>query len=243
MRLKSIALASLIIVLTALVAGYVFLPGTTSDAGGYVVRPGGNTDTSNMVDAKPVSYLDLPLWIQVAAIVDGLLIAIGIFGIAPAILGRLQNVLDNRNRRFIFDYVLKNPGCTPSEVTANGNMRNGTVKYHVKMLEQEGKIILQKMGKFTRLYKNSLSIDQRDRVITSHLRNNMSKNIIKAIIDEPGITNKGLSELFGLDKSTTHWYLQKFLTDGIVAAEADGKYKKYYVSPEVIEKLKSVLTA
>jgi predicted transcriptional regulator len=228
--------ASILIISAIILVSFLFMHNDAK--GGYVVKPGDDTSITEMSDAKAISYLDLPLWIKIAAIIDGLLIFISLIGLEPAIISRIQNVLDNRNRQLIFNYVLNNPGCTPSEITASGNMRTGTVKYHVRMLEQEGKIILHKMGKFMRIYRNTLNMDEMEKVIASHLRNDMSRKILNAIMDEPGITNQKLSEKFALDKSTIHWYLQKFLGDNIVEAEVEGKYKKYYVSASAREKLR-----
>ncbi|MCD1296332.1 hypothetical protein CUJ83_15115 [Methanocella sp. CWC-04] len=236
--LKLVAVS--ILVLSAIIIASVFLLPLSKGPGDYVVKPAGDIGISpEMTDAASVSYLDLPLWIKIAAIADGLLIVLGAIGLAPVIINRMQNVLANRNRQIIFNYVVSNPGCTPSEITSSRNMKNGTVKYHIQMLEQEGKIILQKMGKFTRIYRNSMGMDESEKVITSHLRNDTSRSMLQAILDEPGITNQKLSEKFGLDKSTVHWYIQKFIADNIVEAEQDGKFKKYFIntgSKEVLRK-------
>ncbi len=236
MRTTNLALAAAILVLTVLVVGGVYT-GTGAEGGsphGYVVTaavhpediPGAVT-----TDAPGVSWWDLPLWIQIASIVDGILILIGLLKCIPFLAGRIENVLDNRNRNRIFEYVQLNPGCTPAEITARQQMKNGTVKYHVQMLETEGLIVLRRMGKFTRLFRSASGSDL-ERAAATYVRNETSRNILQAILDRPGITNHDLSDQFKLDKSSVHWHIGRFLKDNMIRFEQDGKFKRYFVSDE-----------
>jgi predicted transcriptional regulator len=95
-------------------------------------------------------------------------------------------VLDNRNRFRIFSYVQDNPGCTPAEITTQQNMKNGTVKYHVQMLEAEGMIVLKRMGKFSRLFRSPSSGSDLERVAATYVRNETSRGLLQAILGAPG---------------------------------------------------------
>ena len=163
---------------------------------------------------------------------DGLLILFGLFKFLPFVAGRIENVLANRNRNRIFNYVHMNPGCTPAEITARQQMKNGTVKYHVQMLEAEGMIVLRRMGKFTRLFRSG-----REAATSKGWRRRMygtrpAATSWRAIMDNPGITNHSLSEQFSLDKSSVHWHIDWFLRDQMIRFEQDGKYRRYFVSEE-----------
>jgi predicted transcriptional regulator len=182
-------------------------------------------------DAPGVSWGNLPLWIKIATVFDAILILFGLVKFLPFLLGRIENVLDNRNRNRIFDYVQRNPGCTPAEITARQNMANGTVKYHVQMLEAQGMIVLRRMGKFTRLFKSASGSDL-DKIAATYMRNETSRNLLLAISDHPGITNSNLAEQFQLDKSSIHWHIERFLADRMIRFEQDGKFKRYFVSDE-----------
>lgn len=206
----------------------------TGGSGSYTVKAGrGLPDGVTAVDAAQVSYWELPPWVQVAGALDGILILIGLANALPFIVGKIQNVLDNRNRLNIFNYVIRNPGCTQSEISTRQNMKNGTVKYHVQMLEAQGKIILKRMGKYTRLFNTSKANTEQEKVVLGHIKNETSKNILCAILEEPGVTNQRLSERFRLDKSSVHWHMERFLNDKIVTYEQDGRFKKYYAEPYV----------
>lgn len=237
MRIPLMITAVAVLVLSAITIFGVFTatqvtPITSSGSGGYVVTPATPpADRVTGTDAPLISYWDLPLWVKVASALDGLIIAIGLVGLAPIIIGRIQDVLDNSNRQAIFYYVLNNPGCTPAEITTQQSMNNSTVKYHLLMLEAEGKVSKRRMGKFSRFYNNA-GVNDMEKVVASYLRNDTSKGILQVIMDNPGITNNVLSERFALDKSTVHWHIERFLKDGLVGFEQDGKYKKYFVKTE-----------
>ncbi len=243
MRLNTkILVAAIIIISAVLLISPVLLPSFNGN-GGYVVMPGTGVPQGTgvvPVDARVVSFGQLPLWVQAAAAIDSLLILLGALKALPFIAGKIQNVFENRNRLNIFNYVQSNPGCTPSEISTRQNMKNGTVKYHLQMLESEGKIILRRMGKFTRLFNTSRMNSEQEKMILSHIKNETSKNLLQAINDDPGVTNQRLSERFRLDKSSIHWHMERFLNDNLVRFEQDGRYKKYFLEPDVSKYLTGV---
>lgn len=232
MKTWHLAMAALIVALTSVIAAGIYFNVNVSPTGDYVVRPASPPGEGVVpVDAPAVSYWSLPLWVQLASVIDSLMIAGWLLSFLPPVAGRIENVLDNGNRHRIFNYVMTNPGCTPAEITARQNMKNGTVKYHVQMLEAEGMIVLKRMGKFTRLFRSAGSSDL-ERVAATYVRNETSRGLLQAIMEHPGITNSSLSEQFQLDKSSVHWHIERFIRDRMVRFEQDGKYKRYFVSDE-----------
>jgi predicted transcriptional regulator len=230
-RAGLIALLAAAILSTVIIIGFVL---TVYSPGGYTVNPGtGGVDDgqSPPTDARGTSYRDLPLWIQVAALLDAVLLATGAFGIFCPVAGRILDLMGNQNRLSIYNYVANNPGCTQAEIAMRQNMREGTVKYHLLMLETEGKIIRKRMGKFTRLFRNSGTSDL-ERKIASRIRNEMSRNVLLAILRSPGITNQDLSERFGIEKSSVHWHIDRLLEDGIILILQDGRHKQYYMKDD-----------
>jgi predicted transcriptional regulator len=235
-------LGILIIILTTLVLASPFLIGAYSDVGGYTARPGSGSpeaayEAGITQEALPVSFWQLPLWVQVAGTVDGILLLIGTLYFLPFVFGKVQNLLANRNRLDIFNYVLSNPGCTQSEISERYNMNNGTVKYHVLMLEAQGKINLKKMGKYIRLYNSARANSDMEKAVLAHVKNETSKNLLCAIMEEPGVTNHGLSEKFSIDKSSVHWHIERFINDKLIRFDQEGRSKKYYLEPGVVDLL------
>jgi predicted transcriptional regulator len=145
------------------------------------------------------------------------------------VVRKIRSPLDNKNRKSVFDYILGNPGCTAPEVARDQSMNMGTVRYHIQRLELEGKIILKKIGKFSRIYRNSSTYNDREMVIASHLRNETTRKLVQATFETPGTTNQALAEKLNIDKSTVYVHMQKLLDDDIVYSETEGKQKRYFV--------------
>ncbi len=228
-----VLVAAIVILSSVLLLSPVLAP-AFSGPGGYEVKPGTGIPQGVVPeDAPVVSFGQLPLWVQAAAVMDGALVLLGAVKVLPFVIGKIQNVLENRNRLSIFNYVLSNPGCTQSEISARQNMKNGTVKYHVQMLEAGGKVILKRMGKFTRIFNSSRANSEMEKRVLSYSKNDTSKGLLCAIMEEPGVTNQRLSEKFRLDKSSVHWHMERFLNDNLVRFEQDGRYKKYFLEPDV----------
>ena len=213
----------------------IFSTTALSDDGGYVVKPhvedGVDIDSTG-ADAT-ITFRDLPLWIQVYYI-SGLLIAFLVsLKIFPAIISCIKRFVKNQNRQNISKYIVDNPGTTKAEISSNLGINRGTVKYHLHKLESDGRIASIKVGKFTKLFKNSSELKNDEKIITSHIRGETSRILLWSILENPGITNQELAKTLRMDKSTVHWHAHKFLADDMIRFEKEGRYLKYYVKDDV----------
>ncbi len=224
--------------------------GVQAATGGYTVEPyvynqdlidKGLIDSSG-ADAT-ITFWELPLWIQIFYISGMLATIFGMFKGIPLVLGRIEYLFGNQNRKTIFEYVSENPGCTIAEASENLSINRGSVKYHIMKLNAESKITTVKTGKFIRLFQNSGVFDKDERVIVSYLRNETSRMLLLSIMEHPGITNQDLAENFNLDKSTVHYYLGKFQNSGIILYVTEGKYKKCFVNPALEQDLLKFMPA
>lgn len=107
------------------------------------------------------------------------------------------------------------------------------MKYHIYKLESEGKIILTKMGKFSRLFQSSETFKDNGQVIATHLKNETSRLLLWTILENPGMTNQELAEKFHIAKSTAHWYIQQLSKDKLIVSKQEGKYRRYSVNADV----------
>ena len=184
-----------------------------------------------------LTFWDLPLWIQfsiITGMIGGLFISVlAIIKIAPFIIGKIVDILENRNRKKIFVYVENNPGCTPAEISKNENLNIGTVKHHAGILERSTRITSLRIGKFVRLFKKSNDYSDMEKILASTIKNEMSRSILLAIRDNPGVTNSQLAEMVYITESTVHWHTSRFIKDGIVRSEKGTKWKKLYISDDV----------
>jgi predicted transcriptional regulator len=213
---------------------FFFSTAAHAEKGGYTVDSYptqiGPIDT-NGADAT-ISFWELPLWIQIAYISGIFISLLGMFKIIPVFLGRIKDSLKNQGRQSIFKYVLNNPGCTIAEISEQQKMNRGSVKYHITKLEFAGKLILTKMGKFSRLFQNSGALKDNEQVVAAHLKNETSRLLLGAVLENPGITNQELAEKFHLAKSTVHWHIQQFCKDNILIFKQEMKYRQYFITAD-----------
>ncbi len=209
-------------------------PGSIVYENGYIVMPAGNLTPEQMAGADTggadgtVSFWELPPWIQLYAL-PGLIVGILAAAAAGVFVVRRARKTDNANKRGAYNYITDNPGCTAPEVARGSDLNIGTARYHIQRLRDEGRIVLQKIGKYTRIFVNSHTYDDREKLIASHLRSDSSRRILGALMDTPGISNQKLSDMLGMEKSLVFRYMQKLLDDGIVTFEWEGKNKLYYI--------------
>jgi len=180
-----------------------------------------------------VSFFELPIWVQITYFSISALALLGLFKLIPFISGRLKHALENPKTREIFIHIQNNPGLTIQQLSDEQNINRGTLKYHLSQLFTNNKITLVRRGKISQLYYNKLSPMDKESIITSYMRrNDNSSSILFSIMDNPGVTNKDLSEKFSLDKSTITDYIKKFMDDDIVEFRQDGKFKRCYMKQD-----------
>jgi predicted transcriptional regulator len=216
-------------------------PGSIVYEGGYVMIPGNASNyTAGPVDSggadRSVGFLELPLWIQLYAL-PGMLLGLLTTLLAVAFVVRRVRNNENDNKQAVFTFITGNPGCTAPELARGRNMNIGTARYHIQRLQDEGRIVLEKIGKYSRIFVNSHTYDDREKRIASHLHNDTSRAIISTLMETPGISNQMLSEKLGMEKSLAFRYMQKLLEDGIVTFEWEGKNKLYYIDISAKETL------
>ena len=193
------------------------------------------------------TFWELPLWLKtiyITGILTGLVVTvIGIVKIIPVIIGKIADVLENQNRRRIYTYIEKTPGCTTAEISRNENLNLGTVKHHTNMLERSARITSERIGKFVRLFKRSDDYSDREKLLTAAMKNNMGSLIIVAIRENPGITNARLSEMLGTSEGTTHWHTNRLIQDRIVIAEKNKKKNKELYIPDDLKSALDMIIA
>ncbi|HII90929.1 MAG TPA: winged helix-turn-helix transcriptional regulator [Methanosarcina sp.] len=218
---------------------------TSADTGGYTVGPcPPDEELEKLGDAVDMSGADVtysfwefPLSIKIAYIIGYLTVFVSFFKLVPIILGQIWSLSKKVTQTKIINYVLSKPGCTPSEISRNLKISLGSIRYQIKTLNAEGKVTLTKEGKFTRVFQNSNVFTNNDKTIISHLKGSTRKQILLNILENPEITNQEISEKLNLDKSTTHWHIQKLREDNVIFSEIEGKFTKYFVNPAVESEL------
>jgi predicted transcriptional regulator len=194
-------------------------------------------NNSNISSMSQVQFWQLPLWIQLSVLSSmSVVLAMSCLLFVPLVIRRFRRSA-SFNKGSVLTYITNNPGCTAPELARDQKMNIGTARYHIHRLQDEGKIILSRMGKYTRLFVNKSTYDDREKLIASCLRNDTCLGIVSTIMETPGISNQKLSEKLGMEKSLVYRHMQKLLDDHIVTFEWEGKNKLYYISMDAKETL------
>ncbi len=226
-----------------------------ADNGGYVVRPMTPDEIAaaheNMAtgtgDDRALTFWELPLWIQLSyasALIAGALGALFvIFNVVPFFLIKTKRMADNKNREKIYGYINENPGCTVNDISRGQSMNVGSVRYHVQRLGTASRIILVRVGKFTRLFRNSGVYDEREIVVLSAMNIRTNRAIVLLIRQKTGLTNKEIADGLEIKESMAHLYLTHLLKDDIIRFVRNGQQKQYYLVDDVEPILKKAADA
>lgn len=202
--------------------------------GGYTVEPfspvAGPSDTSGA--DSTITFFELPLWIQISWIISSLLAIFGAIKFGPFLIGKIRNIVQNKNRIAILDYIGNNPGCTIADLSRNTGINRGTARYYLFLLLVEQKVVRKKDGKQGYLFTNGGIHLERKRVY-GYIMNPAKREILNTIRTYPGISNKEIAEHLQFDPSTIHWHLQQFLEEKMVASRWDGRNLNYVLFPYV----------
>lgn len=191
--------------------------------------------------SRNVSFWELPLWIQIAFVTATVIALLGAFKLAPIFIGKLKHLVENRRRERIYAYVQSNPGSTVRDISRDEDINIGSVKYHIYQLDMAKRIVPKRIGKFLRLFQNSNTYSDKEKLVLSAFKNETGKSILFYIKDNPGVTNKQIADRFYIKESSAHWYMDSFLQDRLVKFVKEGKYKKYYLEEDVELIIKNLL--
>ncbi|MEZ5335130.1 MAG: winged helix-turn-helix transcriptional regulator [Methanolobus sp.] len=140
----------------------------------------------------------------------------------------------NENRMKILNFIEQNPGSTVNMIEQDLGIKRGTVRYHVNTLKDTGKILMFRNGNYVSLFRNESAIwnKSHSRTIEPHLQGVTCKNVCRLIYENPGITNKEISEILGLSKSAVASHIRTLEDMGCLIIQASGKFKNYYMAEE-----------
>ena len=138
-----------------------------------------------------------------------------------------ENPFDNLNRGRVYGYIELNPGAHFNMILAALDLNNGTLVYHLEVLQRDGFVTSRQDGMYRRFYPKGVKPPL-------PLENGTSETqtrILKAIQEMPGITQKELVRLFGLRQSTLAYQMERLESMGYIAAEKRGR-KVHYTAKE-----------
>lgn len=148
-------------------------------------------------------------------------LAIVLLGVLVPLRVRLSNgmdVLDNFNRGRIFEHVKHHPGCSFSELKAGLRLHNGSLAYHLAILERLGLIKSLKDG-WARRYsvqgaKNDLPL--------ARLLGSTEGRVLKVLASKGPLIGTEVARELGISRQRAHYNLRRLLKRGLVERSDSG---------------------
>jgi predicted transcriptional regulator len=121
------------------------------------------------------------------------------------------------------------PGIRYRELSRLTRLSNGTLTHHLNRLEKSSQIRVdrQKEKRTTRYY--SINIPTQESDILRQLRNEVSRQIIKLILEDDLCTFNEIVEHLKKASSTTSWHLKRLKEAGIVSVNYVDGYQLYSI--------------
>jgi DNA-binding transcriptional ArsR family regulator len=133
-----------------------------------------------------------------------------------------KDILNHEIRGLIRGYIIANPGDHYSSIKRNLDLNNGTLAYHLRVLEQNGFVKSMFDGIYKRYYPANINI--------SKLKKNVSKQeeIFNIILEHPGVTMEQIGRLIGVSRQVVNYHVKNLIRAGVVDYKRDNKSARFY---------------
>ena len=150
-----------------------------------------------------------------------------------------DEILENENRRSIYNVIDASPGVHLRELQRNLNMPLTTLEYHLGYMVRKQIIFGEAEGHFKRYYAKPL--DKEDKKVLSTLRQRRMREIVLLVMANRKIKSQGLFEVLQVPRSTLSFYLKHLVDHGILLKEKVGYDSLFTVKDE--DRVAKVLVA
>jgi predicted transcriptional regulator len=146
---------------------------------------------------------------------------------------RPVDALDRTARR-ILEFIASHPGAHLREICRGLGLAMGAVQYHIRRLEQEGRISSTRRGLYKFFYPADL-FGERQRDLLSVLSLDRPRELLLNIIEHPGTTQEALAGATNVSQPTVSWHLKRLIDLEIVDRHQDGRVVTYSVDDDGAE--------
>jgi predicted transcriptional regulator len=138
-------------------------------------------------------------------------------------------------KTLILEQIAKAPGIRYRELLRLTGLTNGTLEYHLKILERMHKVNVDRHdGRRARYY--SIDMSANDAHIIGYVRNNVARQIVSYILEHDLCTFREIVEHISKAPSTASWHLKRLHEAGIVTTIFGQEYQLYRVLNNILVK-------
>lgn len=144
-----------------------------------------------------------------------------------------RSILDNLNRKNIFEHIKANPGIHFKQLLRDLNFQPGAMSYHLNVLEKGEFIKSIQDSNYRRFYLYGTASDFKIALTTIQLR------ILSVVNERPGISQSNISKTIGRNRMVVNYHI-KILTDaGVLTLEKSGRESQCYTTSTAAQYLGS----
>ncbi|MEA3560107.1 MAG: winged helix-turn-helix transcriptional regulator [Candidatus Thermoplasmatota archaeon] len=194
----------------------------TTDGAGLVPDPSKETGPPWMlmggILGLLVSLVVFFVWTEI-----GMVIVATIGGSIYSKLSK-KDILNHEIRGLIRGYIIANPGDHYSSIKRNLDLNNGTLAYHLRVLEQNDFIKSMYDGIYKRYYPSNVNI--------SKLKKNVSKQeeIFNVVLENPGVTMEQVGRMIGVSRQVVNYHVKNLIRAGVINYRRDNRSATFYPS-------------
>jgi predicted transcriptional regulator len=137
---------------------------------------------------------------------------------------RKDKILDQQTRGLIQGYITANPGCNYTLIRDNLELADGTLTYHLQVLEREGFIYSIREGLFRCFYPKGVPPPRRGKL---HL-SDTQMDIVRMCKRIPGITVGEIATAMNRRANVISYHLKLLKEGGLIRLEEDGRHVRVY---------------
>jgi len=137
-----------------------------------------------------------------------------------------EDVLDQFVRGEIYGYIKTNPGVHYNQIIRELDVKNGTLSYHLHMLEKTGMVKSRKEGlRYRVFYPTGVKFPKEERYRLTELQ----MNIIKMIKENEGISQKEIARSLNLKHQTVSYNVKVLQQAGFIRLRKKGRITSCYI--------------
>jgi predicted transcriptional regulator len=144
-----------------------------------------------------------------------------------------NKTLEDFVRGQIFGFIQANPGAHYNYIKRALHLNNGTVAYHLNVLENDQLIYSESDGVYRRFYPKEARIPPvnggNGKNYTHVQLNTTQDTIIDVIAKNPGMTQKDIAKILGKSTQVINYNINSMAQLGLVRLNREGNKTKCYV--------------
>ncbi len=139
-----------------------------------------------------------------------------------------EKVLDHFMRGQIYEYIRLNPGTNYSELLDHFKLNNGTLTYHLSVLEREEFLKSVRDGVYRRYYLTGTKVNP-------NVLSNVRAKIISVISLNPGISQSKIATSIGESRRLVNYHIKVLAKDDVVELVKQGRSSQCYLNRRNLE--------